>query len=319
MADPLQIMAASDEPALRLRAGRLQAVPPSLEEEETLRAQVRTSQRVSQLLSERLPNGTIPLGVYNKWRGAHWVLSILAELGYPSGDDSLIPLREQVLNCWLSPAHFKSIHCIDGRTRRCASQEGNAVWALLSLGLADARVETLVERLIGWQWPDGGWNCDKRPGAHNSSFHETLIPLRALALDARQTGSRAAELAAERAAEVFLKRHLYLRQSDGTVIQDSFIRLHYPPYWHYDILAGLKTLAEAGFISDPRCRPALDLLESKRLPEGGFPAEGKLYATAPSRASGRSLVDWGPVGSRRMNPWVTADALFVLKCAGRWP
>ena len=70
---------------------------------------------------------------------------------------------------------------INGRVRRCASQEGNCIFYSLALGLADERTEELVARLIKWQWEDGGWNCDKRPEAAISSFNETLIPLRGLA------------------------------------------------------------------------------------------------------------------------------------------
>ena len=54
--------------------------------------------------------------------------------------------------------------------------------------LADGRTDELVNRLLKWQWPDGGWNCDKRPEADSSSFMETLIPLRALALYASICG-----------------------------------------------------------------------------------------------------------------------------------
>jgi hypothetical protein len=75
-------------------------------------------------------------------------------------------------------------------------------------------------------------------------------------------------------------------------------------------------MAEAGFIRDGRCQDALDLLEAKKLPEGGFPAQGKYYTTSSAK-SGRSLVDWGGVSQRRMNPFVTMDALYVLKEAGR--
>ena len=319
MADLLQLLSDSSEPALRYRARVLLAPqPPPPGEVIGLREAIRTSERVRQLLAERTPEGSIPLPPYNKWRGAHWVLMILAELGYPPGDESLMPLREQVLNCWLAESHYKSVRLIEGRARRCASQEGNACYALLSLGLADTRVDTLIGRLIKWQWPDGGWNCDKRPAAHNSSFHESLIPLRALALYARLTGSAPARQAAERAAEIFLKRRLFRRQADGAVIKDAFIRLYYPSYWHYDVLFGLKVLAEAGYIRDPRCADALDLLESKRTPDGGYPAEGRHYSTAASRGSGRSLVEWGAVSTRVMNPFVTTDALWVLKKAGRW-
>jgi hypothetical protein len=217
----------------------------------------------------------------------------------------------------LGLTHQKQIRVIMGRVRRCASQEGNALYALLALGLADERVDELAGRLCKWQWPDGGWNCDKRPAASHSSFMESLIPLRALALHARVTGSPQSQQAAERAADIFLKRQLFKGQHDGRVIDYHFLRLHYPCYWHYDILFALKVLAEAGFVIDPRCRAALDLLEGKRLPDGGFPAEERYYRTTGKRAAGYSLVDWGGVSQRCMNPWVTVDALFVLRAAGR--
>lgn len=131
------------------------------------------------------------------------------------------------------------------------------------------------------------------------------------------TSNQESKAAAERAADVFLKRRLYKRQSDGSVMADDFVKLHYPCYWHYDILFGLKVMAEAGFIGDERCTAALDLLESKRLPDGGWPAEKKYYRVTNKRTSGRSLVDWGGTSKRHMNEWVTADTLYVLKAAGR--
>ncbi len=258
-------------------------------------------------------------GAYKKWDGAHWVLSILADLGYPAGDETLRPLMEDIYATWLSTEHeTRHLRVIDGRVRRCASQEGNAVWFSLRLGLADGRTDELVNRLLQWQWPDGGWNCSKHPEADTSSFMETLIPLRALALYAGVSGDARAKVAAERAAEVFLTRRLFKRRRDGQVINHRFILLHYPLYWHYDILFGLKVLAEAGMLADPRCLAALDLLDSKRLPDGGFPAE-ELYArrTRP-QLSGYSPVSWGGTSRKTMNPFVTADALYVLRMAGRF-
>jgi hypothetical protein len=181
---------------------------------------------------------------------------------------------------------------------------------------ADDRTDELADRLVQWQWPDGGWNCDKNPAAQHSSFMESLIPLRGLAGHARLTGNPRSRAAAERAADIFLKRHLFQRQTDGTIIDEDFVRLHYPCYWHYDILFGLKVMAEAGFIGDSRCRDALALLAAKRLPDGGFPAEKKYYRATEKRVSGRSLVNWGGVSRKRMNEFVTADALYVLKAGG---
>lgn len=297
------------------------------------RESIRSSERVNQLLSRRGSDGRIPGSPYAKWTGAHWVLVDLADMGYPPGDKALLPLREQVYESWLSPSHIRErviekesrpnlygggVPIVRGRARRCASQEGNALYSTLALGLADERAERLAENLIRWQWPDGGWNCDRNPSADTSSFMESLIPLRGLALHARLTGSRASARAAEAAAEVFLRRRLFRRISDGEVIHPDFTRLHYPPYWHYDILFALKVMAEAGFIGDPRCSEALDLLEAKRLPDGGFPAEAKFYRVSETGGRNSSLVDWGGTSKKKMNEFVTVDALYVLREAGRF-
>jgi hypothetical protein len=206
---------------------------------------------------------------------------------------------------------------VDGRARFCASQEGSAIYSLLVLGLADARVERLVERPVRTQWPDGGWNCDRRTEADTSSFHETWLPLRALVRYARLTGSLAVRAVADRAAEIFLSRSLFQRRSDGAVMRPSFVQLHYPAYWHYDLLAGLTVMAEGGYIHDARCGAALDLLCAKQLADGGFPAEAAWYRLSDDKVPGRSLVPWGTVQPGMSDPWVTVEALSVLRAARR--
>ena len=327
MADIIDLLLASKEPSVKFKA-----LVNVLSEKESspkirrLQEKIKSSPRVKLLLSERGKDGRIPYHPYSKWYGAHWVLATLADIGYPPGDKQLIPLREQVYDWLLSKEHegrAPRTHPYTGPIRRVkdkprihASMEGNALYAILRLGLYDVRAERLAERLLRTQWPDGGWNCDSSPKAHTSSFTESLIPLRALALHTEVTGNSRSRLAAERSAEIFLKRKLFRKRCDGGIIKESFVKLHYPCYWHYDILFGLKVMVEAGFIKDRRCREALALLESKRLPEGGFPAEKKYYRVAKDRVSGRSLVDWGPVSPRRMNEYVTADAFYVLKYSG---
>lgn len=308
----------SSEPSVRLRATTdILGKKLGSARVKAMREEVRSSSRVRALLSERAKDGRIPFHPYAKWYGAHWVLAILADLGYPPGDETLFPLREQVCAWLLSPSHEKRIRIVDGRTRRCASQEGNALYSLLSLGLTDGRCQELRDRLLEWQWPDGGWNCDKNAKAEKSSFMETLIPLRALALHGGLTGDKTSLVAAGEAAEVFLKRKLFRKRRDRSIMSEDFVILHYPCYWHYDILFGLKVMAEVGFVGDKRCIEALNLLESKRLPDGGFPAERKYYRVTGRTSAGRSLVDWGGAKSRHMNEFVTLDALFVLKKAGR--
>ncbi len=307
-----------EEPSVRYKLTvNVLGQPSSGQAAEQASGIVRNSPLVQNLLSNCIQDGSLPNHPYKKWNGSHWVLSLLADLGYPPSDEMLRPLLEQAYNWLLSPAHARYIREINGRVRRCASQESNLVFSSLTLGLADERTDELAARLITWQWLDGGWNCDKRPEVNISSFMESLIPLRALALYAKIRGDARARSTCERAAEIFLKRNLYLRISDGKIMDRHFVALHYPCYWHYDILFALKVMVEAGFISDPRCQPALDLLESRRLPDGGFPADATYYHLTRPDISNYSPVSWGGVSKKKANPFVTVDALAVLWAAGR--
>lgn len=282
-----------------------------------LQKEIVDSSRVRKLLSKRNKKGEIAVHPYAKWYGAHWVLVALADLEYPPGDHFLLPLRNQVYDWLFSSQHSKSIRYIKGLTRRCASQEGNAVFSTLRLGIADERTDELAARLAEWQWPDGGWNCDKNPETKISSYRETVVPLRALALHAKMTGNKRSKEAANKAAELILKRRIFRRLRDGSPMAESFTRLHYPRYFEYDYLHALLALAEAGITNDSRSYDALSLLESRRLPDGGFPCDQKLYRVAQKTEGNRiSLVDWGSAGKTRSNEFVTIDALYVLKLFG---
>src|SRR3989442_882433 len=176
---------------------------------------------------------------------------------------------------WKVRAHVLGEDPPSKRYRRCASQQGNALYFLTTLGLADERSDALVERLLHWQWPDGGWNCDKHPSADTSSFWESRHAMLALALYAERTKDPRARDAAMRAAEVFLSRQLFLERHSGQVMNPEFVRLHYPLYHGYDILGGLKAMAEIGRIDDPRCEKAWISSKRSSFPEaGGRPSDG---------------------------------------------
>jgi len=323
----------SDEPSIRWKTRALVlGEDPESASLRSVQEEVRRSARVRDLLLRHMGPGRISAApAYAKWQGAHWVLHALADLGYPTGDHELAPMRDQVVEAWLDPLFYdefeagakadaykrRGVPVMEGRYRRCASQQGNALLSVIRLGLVDDRASRLVERLLHWQWPDGGWNCDKEPTADTSSFMETLPPMRALAAWAMLTGDAAARAASRRATDVFLERRLFKRRRDGRVIYPEFTKLHYPLYWHYDILGGLKAMVELDVVDDERCTDALDLLVSKRLSDGGWPAEARYYHHSAERKLSNDDVDWGGVSSRRANPWVTVDALAVLRAAGR--
>jgi hypothetical protein len=68
------------------------------------------------------------------------------------------------------------------------------------------------------------------------------------------------------------------------------VKLHHPSYWYFDALSAVKGIAEAGLLVDDRCYYGLDLLESKRLPDGGWAAEGR-YCNAPAARWQAEIVD----------------------------
>ncbi len=210
----------SREPSIRWKARvHVLGEDPDSGSIHRLQEEVRRSGRTRVLLKERARPGPrkVPLGVYWKWTGIHWALAHLADLGYPAGDASLRPRIDRALNVWLGPNYFREydagvqkrptgtswgVPCLEGRYRRCASQQGNALLYTTRLGFSPEACGRLAERLIHWQWPDGGWNCDPNPTADTSSFGETLIPMIGLyAYGTARKNANAVE-AARRASEV---------------------------------------------------------------------------------------------------------------------
>src|SRR5271170_6598303 len=152
----------SDEPSIRWKTmvGVLGEDPHSHKSKE-LQEEIRKSPRAKALIAGRDQRAMREKYVYASWRGAHWSLAMLAEIGYPAGDKSLLPMREQILDTWLSRAFYlefestrsvpkhrsaEGVPIIQGRYRRCASQQGNALYAITRLGLAESRSDGLAER-----------------------------------------------------------------------------------------------------------------------------------------------------------------------------
>ncbi len=249
---------------------------------------------------------------YRKWTGAHWRLVSLAELE-PAGDPRVGSAADRVLAWLTGPGHRSGVKVIDGLARRCASQEGNALAACCRLGLhGDPRVELLATSLVDWQWPDGGWNCDLRASGRRSSFHETLPAMWGLFEYAWVGSSGAALAAAGRAAELLLAHRVFRSLSTGAAIHPSVVTLHYPPYWHFDVLQALLVLARMGLAGDPRAADALDLVEKRRRDDGRWQPGG--YWWRPTGTSAVDVVDWGRSGPNYM---ITLNALRVLRAGGR--
>jgi hypothetical protein len=245
---------------------------------------------------------------HGKWRGAFWRLISLVELGADKDHPGVLEAADQTLGWLASPRRLAEIRerVIDGRVRRCASQDGRALWACRRIGLDDPRLDTLAESLVETQWPDGGWNCDRHRECTHSSFNETWGPIQGLA-------AYGATDAAARGAEFLLRHRVVFSHRTGRPAQPVFLQLAYPPYWHYDVLVGLVTLQRSVGLDDPRAVDALDVLESKRLPDGTWRCERRWWRRPGSKGSGVEAVDWGTTAHEQL----TERAAAVLEAAGR--
>lgn len=297
-------LAASEEPAVRRAAHfELLGVPWS-------GGSVSSGRIVSSLLSGQQPDGSFGVHPYRKWTGAHWRLVSLIDLGITAMDAPSLPDAAGTVLDWLhSDQHRRQIRTINGLTRRCASQEGNALFVCSRLGMAaDPPVGRLARDLILWQWPDGGWNCDVDADGHRSSFHETLPAAKGLFAYWKASGNPAALEAARRAAELLLGHRLFKSSSTGRPIDALWVKLRYPEFWHYGILPALLLLSRMGLSGDPRALDALEVLRMKMLPGGRWPVEGAWWHL-PGAKSQAGVTDWGRTGP---NEFVTLSALRIL-------
>src|SRR3989440_11732125 len=311
----------SGDPSIRhLTLTEILDRPSDSKEVLAAKSQIPNGPIVKTLLSGQRADGGFGVHPYQKWTGAHWRLVSLAELGIPSGFRPAVKATDLVLKWLLGGAHIRNVPKINGRYRRCASQEGNALAVCSRLGLAeDPRVLKLAESLVSWQWSDGGWNCDRDPEADHSSVNESLSTLWGLVEYQQATGDRDFLKPIERASEFFLRHRLFRSDHTGEIIHPDMVKLHYPLYWHCDILQELMILSRAGKLRDPRTREALDIVEKKTGPDGLWHAEDyywnmKRKASTKLKVSNVEVVDWGRKGP---NEFITLNALRVLKSSGR--
>jgi hypothetical protein len=162
-----------------------------------------------------------------------------------------------------------------------------------------------VDRLLGEQMSDGGWNCEQENGSTRGSFHSTIEVLEGLLELERATGAAPAVTTARlRGQEFLLERRLLRRLSTGEVIDPTWATFSYPAGWYYDVLRGLDYLRAAGAGPDERWGEAIDLVESKRDADGRWllenPHPGRLHFAMDE-------------GEGRPSRWNTLRAMRVLR------
>src|SRR6266849_3828698 len=291
-----------------------------------------------------------------KWRATVWALILLAEMGVPGTNPSIKRGCEYFLRVmdaqdrsWPPPKYPDE----DLRGWRLVWEPcvtGNMARSLAEFGYGDdPRVREMFEWLVKYQREDGGWNCDtedsrKGEAVRHSSFMSTIEPLWAFAALDRQKWPRGGREAVERAAEFMLIHRLYKSDKTGKVIRPEWTQLHFPMFYFYDILHGLRVLSNLGYGGDERTSDARNLLLSKTLPDGTWPLEAS-YLRALRRNFVRNATtgQWGSVRDEKLdpadiytkgssvaevpaiyaslgevgraNPWITLNALRALKGA----
>jgi hypothetical protein len=146
--------------------------------------------------------------------------------------------------------------CINGRTIEAGAYFG-------------VKVAAIVDRVLAERLADGGWNCEAENGSVRSSFHTTIDVLDGLVEFERASGGSAAVSEARRNGEEYLlERALLRRKSTGEIVDTAFLEFAFPYYWHYDVLRALDYFRRAGTAPDPRMAEAIDLVRSKRQPDG---------------------------------------------------
>src|ERR671937_1380282 len=168
----------------------------------------------------------------------------------------------------------------------------------------DQDVDAVVTRLLSEQLEDGGWNCEAENGSLRSSFDTTINVLEGLLAHERATGGSAESIAARRRGEEYLlKRKLVRRKSTGEVVNPAWLQFSFPTQWHYDVLRALEYFRAVGDGPDSRMDEAVDVLRSKRQPDGTWLLEN----THPGKVH-FPLED----GDGRPSRWNTLRALRVL-------
>jgi hypothetical protein len=187
--------------------------------------------------------------------------------------------------------------CINGRVVTVGSYFGQ-------------NMQGIVDRLLGEQMSDGGWNCEQERGSIRGSFHTTICVLEGLLEHERATGgSPAVTTARERGQEYLLERRMLRRLSTGEVIEPAWKQFSFPTGYHYDVLRGLEYLRSASITPDARMAEAIDLVASKRDADGRWLLENvhpDQLDAEPGATEGRPS-RWNTLRALRVLDWYSAQ------------
>jgi hypothetical protein len=269
------------------------------------RARVAAEGWGPQLLDRQRPDGNWGDGKATPlWWSNLYTLVFLRDLGIdPASEGARIAIERVARSVTWGP-EFHESPFFEGEVEPCINGRVVALGAYFG-----QRSDRLVERLLGEQLADGGWNCEAERGSVRSSFHTTICVLEGLLAFEQSFGAAPrVTQARQRAEEYLLARRLLRRLSTGEVIDPTWAELSFPPLWHYDVLRALDYFRAAGAPMDARMDDAVGLLIARRQEGERWLLERRHRNTLHEEIAGAVGVP---------NRWVTLRALRVLDWYGR--
>lgn len=267
-------------------------------------------------------------GYYPKYTGTVWQIIFLAQLGADGCDPRVQAGCEYILDHARAPyggfsagGNSGLIHCL----------QGNLAAALIDLGwLGDTRLDAALDWLARSITGEGIAPAEQKEAAVRYYRSSNSAPGFACAANNHLPcawGAVKAMLALSKVPEVARTAEIraaigagvdFLLGRDPAVADyptpfatkpsQSWFRFGYPIAYVTDVLQNLEVLVALGYGGDPRLRPALDLMLSKRDKQGRWKMEytynGKTWAAIEEKG--------------KPSKWVTLRALRVLKrCSPR--
>ena len=302
------------DPSIRWQVMR-DLLDASPEEVSAERNRIPTEGWGSQLLSMQGADGRWGGTAWNRgWNSTMHVLLLLRDLGLDPESAQAVRatarVRDQVTWKGCGPKDFDGNTFFEGEREPCINAQVGAAGAYFGQD-----VSGIVDRLLGEQLADGGWNCEAENGSIRSSFNTTICVLEAL-LEYEKAKGRTSRVTAarHRAEEYFLERGLLRRQSTGELIDrdrksgTDWRRFAFPTWWHYDVLRGLEYLRGAGVRPEKRMAEVIGLVESKRDLDGRWALEERYAGVMPLEIDeelGRPS-RWNTLRSLRVLKWYAA-------------
>jgi len=259
----------------------------------------------ARLLALQGPDGYWAGGsLFPEWTSTTHTLLVLRYMGLdpvsPQARRAVALVRDNVKWDHAGQAYFAGEvePCINGKAVAIGSYFGQDV-------------SGIVQRLLGEQMSDGGWNCEQENGSTRGSFHSTIDVLEGLLQYERAVTASPELTAARRKGEAYLlDRHMFRRLSTGAVVNPDWLQFSFPPRYLYDVLRGLDYLRSAVVEPDERAAEAIDLVTSKRASDGRWPLEnphpGAVYFDMDE-------------GEGKPSRWNTLRAMRVLDCYEHGP